>query len=142
MVPIMAPTIQSKPRMRANLLIESEYSQLQNPSIPPKGQTAPVPNDGHWCSLTRGCKTKLPAYRLVQVEWEDSAQPIAAWTWVDEHIPAPVRCLSVGYLVADKDGTIAIAPNLGDIGRERNQASGIIQIPRRCIIRIRNLRPT
>lgn len=86
-------------------------------------------------------KFKSP-YRLVQVEWEDSAQPIAAWTWVDEHLPASVRCLSVGYLIAEKNGTVALAANLGDVHRERTQASGIIQIPRRCIIRMIELRVT
>ena len=91
--------------------------------------------------MTRSCKLK-PKYRLVLVEWEDSAQPIAAWTWVDEHKPAPVRCLSVGYLIAKTKGTLALAANLGDLDRERAQASGIIQIPRRCIIRIVELRLT
>jgi len=79
---------------------------------------------------------------LVQVEWEDSAQPIAAWTWIDEHSPAPVRCISVGYLIDEKAGTIALAANLGDIAQERKQASGIIQIPRRCIIKMVELRLT
>lgn len=87
-------------------------------------------------------KPKAAPYRLVRVEWEDSAQPIAAWTWVDEHSPAPVRCVSVGYLIAEKNGTVAVASNLGDVGRDRVQASGIIQIPRRCIIRMVELRLT
>jgi hypothetical protein len=79
---------------------------------------------------------------LVRVEWEDSAQPIAAWTWVDEHSPKGVRCLSVGYLIAKTKATVALAANLGDVDSPRRQASGIIQIPRRCIIRISDLKVT
>jgi hypothetical protein len=79
---------------------------------------------------------KRPAfrYRLVLVEWEDSARPISSWQWVDDYqMPETVTCVSVGYLIADTKQAIALAPNLGDIGRERLQASGIIRVPRPAV---------
>jgi hypothetical protein len=73
-------------------------------------------------------------YRLVRVEWEDSARPISAWQWVSDYeLPDVVTCVSVGYLIADTKQAIALAPNLGDVERERVQASGIIRIPRSAI---------
>jgi hypothetical protein len=72
----------------------------------------------------------------VSVEWEDSAQPISAWQWIDDYeVPTITKCISVGYLIADTPKAIAIAPNLGDVTRDRIQASGIIRIPRSAIIR-------
>lgn len=75
---------------------------------------------------------KLPPipHKLVKVEWEDSARPIPAWQWVDDYVlPETVLCVSVGYLIAETDKAIAVAPNMGDVGRDRLQASGIIRIP-------------
>jgi hypothetical protein len=81
------------------------------------------------------------SYKLVQVEWEDSARPIPAWQWIDEYeLPRTVRCLSVGYLIADTKEAIALAPNLGDLEQERAQACGIIRIPRRAILKTKELK--
>lgn len=81
-----------------------------------------------------------PPYRLVQVEWEDSARPIGAWQWVDEYeLPEIVPCISVGFLIAETKKAIALAPNLGDVGRERVQASGILRIPRSAVRRVTSL---
>jgi hypothetical protein len=69
-------------------------------------------------------------YKLVKVEWEDSARPIAEWQWVaDYKVPQTVLCISVGFLIAKTKHALSLAPNLGDIGREQIQASGIIRIP-------------
>jgi hypothetical protein len=79
-------------------------------------------------------------FQLVLVEWEDSARPIPAWQWVEDYeIPKTIRCLSVGYLIAETDDAIALAPNLGDIDEPRAQACGIIRIPQRAIIKARKL---
>lgn len=79
-------------------------------------------------------------YRLVEVEWEDSARPISAWQWIEDYeIPEVVKCRSVGYLIADHKNGIALAPNLGDVDCERIQASGIIRIPRSAIRRMAEL---
>ena len=76
-------------------------------------------------------------HQLVRVDWEDSARPIGAWQWVDDYaVPETVPCVSVGFLIADTEAAVAIAPNLGDVGRERLQASGIIRIPRCSIKRM------
>ena len=74
---------------------------------------------------------------LVLIEWEDSRQPIANWvrlSTLDE--PMPVRCASVGWLLHDGADVKSVAANVGDLDDESNaQASGIIQIPTRCILR-------
>ena len=79
-------------------------------------------------------------YRLVLVQWEDSARPIPAWQWIDEYqLPEIVECISVGYLIADTKNAVALAPNIGDIKHDRGQASGIIRIPRAAIRGMTNL---
>lgn len=80
------------------------------------------------------------AYRLVAVEWEDSQRPLSPWQWLDEYdLPDAVRCLSVGFLVAQTKTALALAPNLGDVERERPQGCGIIRIPRSAIRRLVDL---
>jgi hypothetical protein len=79
-------------------------------------------------------KARAIPYRLVMMEWEDSACPIGAWQWLDEYeFPDIVKCVSVGFLIAETEETLAIAPNLGDVTKERTQASGIIRIPRTAV---------
>jgi hypothetical protein len=82
---------------------------------------------------------KIP-YKLVMLEWEDSSQPIDGWQWVEDYqIPEIVKCVSVGFLIADTKDAIALAPNLGDVGRERVQASGILRVPRSAVRRCTTL---
>lgn len=57
----------------------------------------------------------------------------------DYQMSETVPCVSVGFLIADTKSAIAIAPNLGDVGRDRTQASGIIRIPRSAVRSIRRL---
>ena len=88
----------------------------------------------------RGAKRPKIPHRLVMVEWEDSAQPVSDWQWVETYeVPETVLCVSVGYLIADTTDALALAPNIGDVGRERIQASGIIRIPRCAVQRIADL---
>jgi hypothetical protein len=76
-------------------------------------------------------------YKLVLIEWDDSARPIPQWQWIDDYqIPEIVRCISVGYLIAETKAALAIAPNLGDTTSERIQASGIIRVPRNSVRRM------
>jgi len=90
-------------------------------------------------SKTRSWKPAAP-YRLVAVEWEDSQRPAEAWEWLDEYaIPDAIRCLSVGFLVAETDQAIALAPNLGDIACARAQACGIIRISTSAIRQMADL---
>lgn len=76
---------------------------------------------------------------LVMIEWEDSVQPSSAWESLAEYKPAPpLRICSVGWLIHDGD-IKALAPNIG--GDERNaQASGVIQIPARCVVKVQKLK--
>lgn len=82
------------------------------------------------------------SYPLVLVEWEDSQTPLPAWQWVDEYsLPDIVRCRSVGFLIAKTKSALALAPNLGDLEQERDQACGIICIPTSAVITISRLTP-
>lgn len=90
----------------------------------------------------REARHRRPAipYRLVLVEWEDSARPISSWEWVENYeLPKIVKCISVGYLIADSKRAIALAPNLGDIEQDQIQASGILRVPRSAVRLIRDL---
>jgi hypothetical protein len=83
-------------------------------------------------------KNKCP---LVIVRWEDSAQPIAKWQHLSSFEPTGIiLCASVGWKIHDADGVVALAPNMGAIDDATNiQASGVIHIPKRCIISIEKL---
>lgn len=74
---------------------------------------------------------------LVLVEWEDSAQPTPAWSFLQTYKPDPiVHCVSVGWLIHDGDDLKAIAPNFGNVESDSSaQVSGVIRIPTRCITR-------
>jgi hypothetical protein len=92
--------------------------------------------------MARSTRAQRPLiqYVLVLVEWEDSARPISDWQWADDYdLPETVLCVSVGYLVAESDNAIALAPNLGDVGTNRLQASGIIRLPRSAVRKLRRL---
>lgn len=78
--------------------------------------------------------------QLVFIDWEDSAQPLAEWRYLDDLGPLEVvQCQSVGFLVHDGDDVKVLAPNVGDLGREHAQACGLMRIPTRCIVRVRQL---
>ena len=73
-------------------------------------------------------------YKLVLIEWEDSAQPVPGWQFLDEaDYSDVVVCQSVGWLVGDSEGVKALAPNIGNMGEDGEQGSGIIRIPARCV---------
>lgn len=116
----------------------------QSPSAPHEGLRSGQGRSANDGGITRarvlGVKPsrRCPApYPLVLVEWEDSARPIADWQWADDYVlPEIVRCVSVGYLIADTKTAVALAPNLGDVGHPRVQMSGIIRIPRSAVVRI------
>ena len=75
------------------------------------------------------------------IEWEDSAQPIAAWSYLASFdAPGTIRCVSVGWLIRDEGGVKAVAPNLGSLQDANSvQVSGVIQIPTRCVVRMTRL---
>ena len=113
--------------------IDAETAFLYQAGMP---KSRPIPNSirgaGRWRPTT--------PFRLVVVEWEDSQRPLSPWQWVDEFaLPDAVRCISVGFLVAQTDEALALAPNLGDVECERAQACGIIRIPASAVRRIADL---
>ena len=77
---------------------------------------------------------------LVLIEWEDSLQPTSHWQLIsDLDESGTVKCASVGWLVRDGAGVKSLAPNLGHVNEDSVQASGVIQIPTRCIIKMTTL---
>jgi hypothetical protein len=79
----------------------------------------------------------VTACPLVMIEWEDSAQPIPAWSYLSSfEAPGTVRCVSVGWLIHDNDAMKALAPNIGALDSKNSvQVSGVIQIPTRCVVK-------
>ena len=79
---------------------------------------------------------------LVMIEWEDSAQPIPAWSFLSSFdVPGTIKCASVGWLIRDDDEVKALAPNMGGLNDERSvQVSGVIRIATRCVLRVTRLR--
>ena len=70
------------------------------------------------------------------IEWEDSARPHAGWAFLDEMPSAEVvRCRSVGWIVAETDAVLMLAPNLGDAESEAPQGCGFLRIPKRAVVR-------
>jgi hypothetical protein len=67
-------------------------------------------------------KSSLNAIFLI-----DSARQIPGWQWIEDYeLPETIRRLSVGYLIAETEDAIALAPNLGDVEQPKAQACGII----------------
>jgi hypothetical protein len=85
-------------------------------------------------------KAAVP-YQLARIEWEDSAQPISGWQWAADYaMPEIVKCVSVGYLIAETKEAVALAPNIGGVGSDQHQVSGILRIPRSAVRRISRLK--
>jgi tRNA U34 5-methylaminomethyl-2-thiouridine-forming methyltransferase MnmC len=81
-------------------------------------------------------------YPCVLVEWEDSAQPSSAWSWVDELSDSvPVLCQTVGFLVKETERCLVLALSIGDATSERPQANGVMQIPRSAVVHLTSLAP-
>jgi hypothetical protein len=69
-----------------------------------------------------------------------SQKPLPAWGWLDQYtLPDAVRCISVGFLIAENDHALALAPNLGDVEQERAQGCGVIRIPRSAVRQMADL---
>lgn len=78
---------------------------------------------------------------LVLIEWIDSRRPDADWKHLSSAFEwSAVKCVSVGWLVADDDQKKVLAPNMGDIDDASNmQLSGEIIIPTSCIVKMARL---
>lgn len=78
-------------------------------------------------------------YSLVLVEWEDSSSPRdGGWKFTDE-LPqlTPLTVLSCGFIVQEDEEQINLAGHLAfPTALDDEQVTGLMQIPRRCIINI------
>lgn len=85
--------------------------------------------------------TKARRRPLVMVEWVDSKQPSPQWQWLNGfEAPEVSRMTSVGFLVQDTKTQISVALSLGAAASDGDvQINGVMQIPRRSILRMRRL---
>lgn len=78
--------------------------------------------------------------KLLLVEWEDSARPLSEWRYIDD---APsmeiIRCLSVGWVISENKQLLMLAPNIGNVDSESEQACGFMRIPKKSITSIKVL---
>lgn len=81
--------------------------------------------------------------KLILVEWIDSHSAAASWQPLDELAVSvePVRCRSVGWLVAETAEALLIVPHISGEQNEsvRPYGKGDIAIPVRAILRRRVL---
>ncbi|WP_086931633.1 hypothetical protein [Agarilytica rhodophyticola] len=73
--------------------------------------------------------------KLIKVKWIDSAQPVPSWSFLED-MPdmEAINCESVGWLVAESDDVIMLAPNIANVGSESAQGSGFMRIPKCAIL--------
>jgi len=70
------------------------------------------------------------------IEWLDSARPSPDWRFVSDLPPLEsVRCMSVGWVVAEDSTTLMLAPNVGDADSDSPQACGFLRVPKRSVVR-------
>lgn len=99
-----------------------------------KSSKRPASNASRKVNLPSSMSNPCP---LVFVEWEDSAQPTSSWAFLSDFEPGPaIRCASVGWLIHDGADVKALAANMGGIEGGGMQASGVIRIPSRCVVRL------
>lgn len=74
-------------------------------------------------------------HSLMLVHWQDSKQPTAAWTYLDDLPKLKVAEVeTVGFLVAEDDEIIMLAQSMANVNLDDAQACGCMQIPKRCIV--------
>lgn len=77
--------------------------------------------------------------RLVLIEWEDSST-LGGWQDLTCEIEdAALLCRSVGWLVLDGEKAKVLAPHVHSPGEENFQGSGMMTIPARAILSIRDI---
>ncbi|MEE7478437.1 hypothetical protein [Methylobacterium hispanicum] len=82
--------------------------------------------------------------RLVLIEWVDSAQPVAAWRFLEDIDAAPAhRCQTVGHLIHDGDEAKVVALSVATVDGTGawGQAAGVTTIPTRSVLRLVDLIP-
>lgn len=83
-------------------------------------------------------KLKWP---LVRIRWLDSSSPRCGWIRLEDwEGVGSLECVSVGYLISERDGAKAIAPHLAyPDDSEQCQGNGIIVIPDGAVVSIEAL---
>jgi len=82
-----------------------------------------------------------PPYKLVIIEWLDSYTDDKSWHSLKDEIDSPAVCVSVGYLVWDKEKVKVIYPHIAledDFSAE--SAKGGMVIPSLSIVCIKELK--
>ena len=82
---------------------------------------------------------KIKVGKLVLVEWEDAGAHTAEWLFVEGLDFEPKLCRSVGWVVHDTTRTLAIVSTHGYSPKDSEQVSGVVQIPRGMVRRVRRL---
>jgi hypothetical protein len=81
-----------------------------------------------------------PNYKLVLVEWVDSYTDTKTWHRLDGEINDPAICISVGYLVGDKEKVKVIYPHIALEDKVSDECGkGAIIIPTISIVGIKIL---
>lgn len=80
----------------------------------------------------------MTSAKLAIIEWADSRQPVSAWQRISDFERSDIcKCVSVWFLIYDGEDQKVLAPNMADIEDKHNiQASGVIHIPTKCVLRI------
>jgi len=77
-------------------------------------------------------------FPIVLIEWEDSCSWSSEWIFTKnlQKIYENVYCWTVGWILNEDQETIVITQTLGDIHKENEQFTGVIQIPKSAIRKI------
>lgn len=81
-------------------------------------------------------------YPLVHVVWVDSFGCSPAWEVINEPDPQPLRCHSVGFLVAKNDHCTLIVPHLHEADEDMSASEsgcGDMAIPNVAIVSMKTL---
>ena len=72
--------------------------------------------------------------RLVLIEWVDSYCS-TGWRELEDMVPEVMRCRSAGWVAAEDDDCIILAPHIGAEGHDdaNAQGNGIMVIPKLSI---------
>ena len=80
-------------------------------------------------------------YKIVRVEWVDSYYCCKQWSPMESVIDEinVNHCISVGFLIADKDDCICVVADIDDIYSNQHNVSGGTVIPKCAIIGMKEM---
>ena len=80
-----------------------------------------------------------------EIEWLDSRQPSSAWQFAEDFRPEGVaRVRTLGFVLYENEEAIAIAQSVAYDGFRQpvTQISGVMTIPRCCVLEIKKIMVT